>query len=241
MKTRSLAVVAWLVVGHAVLGGLFWLLLQVPESNALMLALSGLLALALIYGVSLVQLMPLRAVGASEPMGRALGVAARRAWLGVVPLAVFAVIWWATGAAQTWALAHAGEIDAGFIARLGLTNTGWFHTSIHVILAFLRFALGAALAVSMLAAIAGNGLNGLVSDRWLRGALRWRYLLLVAGAMIVGFALPYHALYWRPASLPATWVQPAFAAAKLFVLYVVANAAWAVILLKAPRRPAANS
>jgi len=240
VKTRTLAVVSWLVVGHAVLGGLFWLLLQVPESNALMLALSGLLALVLILGLPLVQLMPLRAVGASEPFGRALGIAASRAWMGVVPLAVFAFVWWATGAAEAWTTGHAGQIDAWFIARLGVTNTGWFHTSIHVVLAFLRFALGAALAVAMLAAIAGDGLKGLLTGRWLRGALGWRYLLLVAAALIVGFALPSHALYWRPASLPATWAQPAFAAAKLLVLYLVANAAWAFILLKAPRRPAGS-
>lgn len=238
MKTRSIAVVSWLVAGHAALGGLYWLLLQVPESNALMLASSALIVLVMVYGVGLVQLMPLRAVGASEPMGRAFGVAARRAWMVVAPLVVFAAIWWATGLAQDWAIAHAGEIDAWFIARLGLTQTGWFHTTIHVALAFVRYGIGVALAVSMLAAIAASGMKGLVADGWLRGALRWRYLLLVAGAMIVGFALPSHALYWRPTWLPATWAQPAFAVAKLFVLYVVANAAWAFILLKAPRRSA---
>lgn len=239
MRSRSIAVVAWLVVGHAVLGGLYWLLLQVPESNALMLACSALVVITLVYGAGLVELMPLRAVGASAPMGLALGVAARRAWLVIAPLAVFAVIWWATGLAQDRATGSAGEIDAWFIARLGWTKTSWFHMTIHVALAFGRYAIGVALAAAMLAAIAAGGMKALAGGPWLLGALRWRYLLLVAGAMIVGFALPSHALYWRPASLPDTWMQPAFAVAKLLVLYVVANAAWAFILLKAPR-PSAN-
>ena len=235
MKSRNLAVVSWLVIGHALLAGLYWLLLQVPESNTLMLAASALFVLALVYGFGLVQLMPLCAVGASEPMGRALRVAAGRAWLAVVPLAAFAVVWWVTGMAQDWAAGHAGELDAWFIARLGWTKTGWFHTGIHVVLALVRFGIGVSLAVSMLAAIAGAGVKGLLADGWLRGAFRWRSLLLVSAALIVGFALPSHALDWRPASLPPTWVQPAFAAVKLFVLYVVANAAWAFILLKASR------
>jgi len=238
VKLRPIAVVSWLVAGHAVIGSLYWLLLQVPESNALMLAGSALIALAMVYGLGLVELMPLCAAGASAPMGRALGAAARRAWMVIVPLAVFACFWWVTGLAQDWAVAHAGEIDAWFIARLGWTNTGWFHTTIHVILAFVRYVLGVALAVSMLGAVAAHGPKGLVSGGWLGGALRWRYLLMVAGAMIVGFALPSHAVYWRPASLPPTWVQPAFALVKLVVLFVVANAAWAFILLKARRPPA---
>jgi hypothetical protein len=238
VRTRSIAVVSWLVAGHAALCGLYWLLLQVPESNALMLASSAIIVLVMVYGVGLVQVMPLRAVGASEPMGRALRVAAGRAWLAVFPLAVFALVWGVTGLAQDWAIAHAGEMDAWFIARLGLTRTGWFHTTMHVVLAFVRYGIGVALAVSMLAAIAASGMKGLAADGWLRGALRWRYLLLVAGAMIVGFALPSHALYWRPTWLPDTWAQPAFAVARLFVLYVLANAAWAFILLKAPRRSA---
>jgi hypothetical protein len=240
VRTRYFAVVCWLVAGHAVVGGLFWLLLQVPESNVLMLASSALLSVAAIYAFAVVQLMPLRAFGASEPMGRALGVALGRAWLVVVPLVIFGAIWWATGLAQEAFLGRAGEVDAWFIARLGWTNTGWVHTAVHVVLAFVRFGIGVALAVSMLAAIAGSGLAGLMSDAWLRGAFRWRYLLFVVAGLIVGFALPSHALYWRPASLPPTWVQPAFAAVKLFVLFVVANAAWAFILLKAPRASAAN-
>jgi hypothetical protein len=240
VRTRSIAIVCWLLIGHAVLGGLYWLLLQVPESNALMLAASALLVLALVYGFGVVQIMPLRAAGASEPMGRALAVAAGRAWLVVVPLAVFALIWFVTGLAEGWAAGHAGEIDAWFIARLGWTKIGWLHTGIHIVLTFVQFGIGVSLAVSMLAAIAASGVKGLVSGGWLGGGLRWRYVLAVVAALIVGFALPSHALYWRPASLPVTWAQPAFAAVKLFLLFVVANAAWAFILLKASRPPAAT-
>jgi len=40
--TRRLPLIAgWLIAGHAAAAGLFWALLQVPESSSLMLALSA--------------------------------------------------------------------------------------------------------------------------------------------------------------------------------------------------------
>ena len=238
MITRFFSVVLWLVAGHAAVGGLYWLLLQVPESNALMLGLSALLVLVAVYLLGLVQVAGWRILGAGDSFGRAIAEGLRRAWLVVFPLAVFLVFWWVSGAGQDWWGAHAGEIDAWFIASLGWTNTGWVHRTADYILAFIRYGLGVALSVSLLAAIAAVGAGGIGAGWWLRGALGWRYLLVVVAALIAGCALPWYGVYWRPTSLPPTWVQPAFAAVKLFVLFLVGNVAWAFILLKAPRPPA---
>lgn len=237
MKTRSIALVSWLVVGHAVIGGLYWLLLQVPESNALMLAASALIAICIVIDLGIVNMLPPRAAAVGEPMGRALRAVMPRAWLVVFPLLVFGFFWWLSGIGDDWSSAHAGEMDAWIIAKLGWTSTAWLHKTIDIVLSGVRYVLGLALAASLLSALAIDEVKGLTGG-WIGNGLRWRFLLMVAAAAIVGFALPSFALYWRPASLPPTWMQPAFASVKLFVLFVVANAAWAFILLKA-RRPSA--
>jgi len=45
VSKRWFTITAWLLAGHAILGGLYWLLLQVPESNAFMLAASVLVVM----------------------------------------------------------------------------------------------------------------------------------------------------------------------------------------------------
>ena len=44
--------------------------------------------------------------------------------------------------------------------------------------------------------------------------------MLVAIAMTLFVALPWHYATWRPASMPLSWVQPAFAAGKLTLIFV---------------------
>jgi len=48
MTSRLFAITAWLASGHAVLFGLFWLLLAIPESNVAMLVASALIVVLMI-------------------------------------------------------------------------------------------------------------------------------------------------------------------------------------------------
>jgi hypothetical protein len=229
------AIVAWLAAGHLVLGGLGWLLIQVPESNAWMLATSLVIVLVTLLLAGVVEETALLAWTSSEPMGVALRTALRRAWLVVLPLALLGCVWWLTGTAEDWLARHAGQIDAWLIARLGWTRTAGLHTTMAWAMAFLRYGVGTSLAVALLASLAKQGLRGAMS-MWLRRGLGWKPLVIISAVLLAGVWLPWQAAYWRPASLPATWVQPAFASVKLFVLFVVGNLAWAVVLRTASRQ-----
>jgi hypothetical protein len=232
--TRILAVAGWLVAGHALLGALYWFFLQIPESNAWMLASSLLVLLAAMWLAGVIQMTAVLAFAVDGPMRRALPAAVRRAWLVVLPLAVFAAAWWLTDAAASWHTRHAGQIDAAVIARTGWTRTGWLHEAAVWTLALLRWVVGTSLAAALAAALATEGLRG-ARPHGVRRGLRWRPLLITAAAVVLGWWGPLRAADWRPTSLPPNWVEPAFAAAKLAVLFAVAQLAWAVVLWAAAR------
>ena len=236
MNTRGWLIAAWLVVGHAVLGGLYWGLLQIPESNALMLTASLVTALAMIAWTGTVEAVGIAGWSHEGSVG-SLAVAGLRKAVWIVPaLAVFAVVWLLTGAASLWLGAHRGEMDAWIIAKLGWTETGWLHTTVGWTVWIVRYGLGVALAVACLAAGVLRGISAVLRLGWVGpGLTRWSPVV-TAGALLVGFYLPWrYVVYWRPASLPPTAAQPAFASAKLAVVYVVMNVAWLVVLWWAAR------
>ncbi|MEW5981437.1 MAG: hypothetical protein AB1806_03585 [Acidobacteriota bacterium] len=230
MIRRSMAILAWLIGGHAILGGLYWALLQTPESNVFTLAVSALLVIGMLLWVSIVEGVGLLAWRRARPMRGLLADILRRVWWVVPALLVFGAVWWATGALFAYFAAHAGEIDAWFIANAGWVRTAWLHTTIGWVLYFVRFAMGLSLALALLAAGLRGGASGAASFVWVRRALSWRTLVTVSAAMFAIWAGPWQLAYWRPASLPSTWAQPAFAGAKLCVLFVVMNALWMVVL-----------
>lgn len=239
MIRRSMAILAWLVAGHAILAGLFWAFLQTPESNAFMLAVSGLLVTVMVLWASVVTGVGLMGWPHTGPMTGLLSRTVRRATWVVPALVVFAGLWWASGAMLAWHAAHSGKIDAWFIANAGWVGTAWLHHSVRWILYFVRFAIGVSLALAVFGAGLGAGWAGVASAVWLRRACSWRTLAIVGAALLAIWAGPWQLAYWRPASLPSTWVQPAFAVTKLVVLYIVINELWAVALW-AIGRPAAT-
>ncbi len=235
MITRAAAVAGWLVTGHAAIGCLYYLFLQVPESNAWMLAASALIVVSAVWLTGVVDMTALLAFAEDGPMRSALGTALGRAWLIVFPLGLFAAIWWATGEAAAWHTRYSGQIDAEIISRTGWTRTAWLHAAIGWTLAALRWVVGLSLAAALTTSLAKVGIAGL-RPRWMRHGLRWKPLLVTAAAIALGLWLPWQAIYWRPAWLPPNWIQPAFAAAKLLVLFVVSQLAWAAVLRAAARQ-----
>ena len=234
MIRRVAAVAGWLVAGHALLGMLYWLLLQIPESNVWMLASSLLVLLALVWLAGVVEMTALLAFAVDGPMRDALSPALRRAWLIVLPCALFAATWWLTGAAASWHGRYAGQVDAAIIARTGWTGTAWLHEAADWLIAAVRWVIGVSLAAAFAAALAIGGLRGL-HPRWAVRGLRWRPLAVTAAAAAIGVWLPLQAAYWRPAFLAPNWMEPAFAAVKLAVLFVITQLAWTAVLRTAAR------
>jgi hypothetical protein len=228
------AVAGWLFAGHALLGLLYWLLLQIPESNVWMLASSVLVLLAAVWLAGAIEMTALLAFAIDGPMRAALSPAVRRAWLIVLPCALFAAIWWLTGAAASWHGRYAGQLDAAIIARTGWTRTTWLHGAADWLIAAVRWVLGVSLAAAFAAALAIGGLRGL-HPRWAVRGLRWGPIAVTATAAAIGIWLPLQAAYWRPAFLPPTCAEPAFATVKLTILFAIVQLAWAAVLRTAAR------
>jgi hypothetical protein len=228
--TRRLPLVAlWIGAGYGVAAGLFWGLLQVPESSAWMLALSASLVLATVVallwvtgGVLLAwhpQITPIRAFAAG--LSASVAVAA-----GAL---LFGAIWWATRAALAWHAAHSGEIDAVIIARTGASNTAWLHRTIVWTIWLLRWGPGLTLALSLAAWIAAGGTVAIAAASWVRSAFHPKRWAVVLALVALCFMLPWRFVYWRPPHLSLA-AEPWFVGAKLGGMALLAAAAWALII-----------
>jgi hypothetical protein len=229
MTARVLAIAGWLAAGHAVLAGLYWLLLAIPESNVAMLAASTvtMLAAVLLFGwVEAVGLLAWRADALARGLPRRAVGKAPGVWLGVT---LFVVVWFLVAHAGGLWDGRRGETDAWLMAQFGWTNTGWLHTAFRWLLDFVQF-LGLSLGVSLAWAVASIGLAGVGRAGWLRDAVSVRRLLTLAGILIVFFWLPWRAVNWRPAWLAPNWQETTFVALKLGILYLLANLGWALVL-----------
>ena len=229
MTARLLAIAGWLAGGHAVLAGLYWLLLAIPESNVAMLAASALTVVVAVVVFGWVEAVGLLAWQPEAPprellrrgLGKAPGV-----WLGA---ALFVAAWFLVAYAQTRWDGYSGEIDAWLMAQFGWSDAGARHTAFRWLLAFVRF-LVLSLAVSLAWAIAAGGFRALRHARWVRDAVSIRRLLTLAGILIVFFWLPTRAVNWRLAWLAPNWQETTFVVLKLGSLYLLANLGWTLVL-----------
>ena len=97
------------------------------------------------------------------------------------------------------------------------------------------------LAVALLFAGLEGGLKSVARLRWVAAGLSRDQVMLVAIAMTLFVALPWHYATWRPASMPLSWVQPAFAAGKLTLIFVAMTLGWGICLLAGARNASARS
>jgi hypothetical protein len=217
-----------LALGAAITGGLFWALLNVPESNTLALTLSA-------------TIVVLMAVACGLAIGAAAALAQHTPPRQVAPRAVstlihfaiglvlFGMLWAMTGSASGWWSAHRGEIDAVILRYLGRTETAWLHTSASWTFWLIRWALGLSFVVGLVTSGVGGGVRAVGAGLQRSVAL---VPLAVATALVLLVARGLWPMTsWRPASLPATWVQPALAAVKLGVLFGVASVLAAIALM----------
>lgn len=89
MIRRLLLIAAWPLVGHMTLVGVYWGLLNVPESSPLMLAVSALLIIVIAIGAAASYTGALLAWESSRPVGRALLAGLRRFYWIVSAVLVF--------------------------------------------------------------------------------------------------------------------------------------------------------
>jgi hypothetical protein len=239
--SRAIAIVGCLLAGHAVAGALFWSLVNVPESNVAMLALSVLVMGALLLALSWTERTAVLAWDPDVTLGRA----ARRGLVGlfsfVAAVLVFWFFWWLTARTDTWHTAHAGEIDAWWMAKIGSARTGWIHAGVTVLLWLIRYLIGVSLAVAALSAGTIRGGRALFSFAWVRRGLSLRQLGPMGLAIVVLILLPLQAARWRPASIPPNSLELAFVIVRLAAIYLLINIGWALVLRAGARALSATS
>jgi hypothetical protein len=230
MIRRLVAISSWLIVGHAVLAGLYYGLLNVPESSIWMLATSAVLCLAI---VALGLYVHVGGIGGWLPDRAVLGGMAgawRHIAAAIPAVALLAVAWWAGACAGAWHAAHRGEIDAALMARFNWAETAWVHEGWNWVLFALRNAVALSLALAWVVSGVTGGLRELARPRWIVRGLdprAWGSILVVELLLVV---LPWHFVFWRPASLPPTRAELAFAGAKLAVMAIAGAVGWAIVL-----------
>lgn len=228
---RVLTAVAWLALGHVAWLGLFWALLNVPESNVWMLALSGGLVVALgalACGLYTSTVLWLR--GATTP-ATAFRAGFKRWAPAMVGAALGGVLWWAGRAAADGVTAHAGEIDAWIIAQFQRTQTAGVHRVLALFLGIIQYVVAPAVGVTALCVALFEGVSALRSWAWLGRALSVRALSQTAAAVFACIWAPWQLAYWRPEALPPNAAELVFAALKLGMGFVVANLGVVVLLL----------
>jgi hypothetical protein len=232
---RLLAVVCWLFVGHLTLGGLYWLLLNVPESNVLALGTSALLLLLIVIGLGIVDVTGLVWLHPDRTLRAALGRSLRALPVFLLALALWFVINWIAGAIEIRYEARTGEITAWFIAKFNWTRTNWVHRLIPLLIDGIRYVLGVSLVVSLIAAATMDGFVAIFRPRWLLRALSPGSLVIIAVSITALIWLPWQYVYWRPAAIPANVAEVLFNGIKLGIIGLLAHVGWALVLW-APQR-----
>ncbi len=230
MLRRMLGATVWLFVGHAALAGLYWALLNVPESNVLALSLSALLVLLLVVGACIVDVTGLLWLRPEWRFRAALARSIRVLPVFLLALAMWWAVSWFVGRYEARYLVNKGELDAWLIAHFNITRNAWLQRLMPILFAFVRDVLGVSLAVSLVAAAAVGSFFDIFRFRWLLRALSPVQLVIIAVAVAGLIWLPGQGVYWRPAWIRSSSMELAFIGVKLTVLGLIAHLGWALIL-----------
>lgn len=225
----------WILIGGAIAGGLYWMFLITPVSTTLALAVTALLAIAVLCIAGAV------INGTIEIVSRGFSAAGlRRAFASIgtiIPAGlILLLLWWLTSRVELSVAQYSGQISAWFIARFGWDNMSWLFTTISYAAMWFRWVLGGMLALSLMAAMLASGWSAAGRPSWIGRALRPRALLLATLAFALLVALPWMYLVpWRPTGIPATSVELVFIVSKLSIAAILGALGFALIIREASR------
>jgi hypothetical protein len=233
---RALVPIALVLsLGASIAAALYWALLNTPDSNVLMLAASALLSISI---VAVAAFTLAGAVAAARDGSWSRSV--MRYALSAVPwfllsLVLIVLIVWLTNRAEGWLESRSGEINAWFIARFGWADVSGLIMVATWALAWLRWVVGPWLGLTLFAAALEHSRHDGLVRAWLRDACDVRPLLLATFWFVVLVALPWRLAFWRPMGLPPTWIEPAAAGLRLFVMSLLMLTGLALIIRTAVR------
>jgi hypothetical protein len=210
-----------LAIGYAAAAGLFWTLLNVPESTVLSL-LTSLFLLLLI--VSLIGLTTAAAVAVAEsvPTRTIMGRATAALPAFIIGITIFAALWWLSGVADGMWSRSRGEIDAWLLRYLGVTRSAPLHAAERWTLWLLRWGVGVSVVVALVTVSCVGAIGRLDAvRRGLRTAVGLTPLAAVTLAALAASEGLWRAAAWRPQGLPPSSVELLFVVVKLALLYLV--------------------
>lgn len=231
---RVVSAAMMLFVGFACVAGLYWALLNVPESSVPAIGLSAALALCTV-ALAGITLGTAAAVSDDCTANAAIRRGLRALPVFVIALLLAVLLWWGANAVDaTWS-AHAGEVDALAIRYLDATRTAWLHASVAWLTWAVRWVLTPSVVISLTTAGSVDGLRS--TARGLHTAVRIVPLASVAVAAAIVFGGLGTFVDWKPRGLPPTWMEAAFLSGKLLAVYI-ATTLIVAILLRIHRRAA---
>ncbi len=225
---RLAIITAWLLAGSALTAGVYWAVLNTPESTVLAVITSVVLLLVALValGVTVNGAILMWSNGPSRPALR------RACWRApsVIPAVLIVVaVWWLVSLAETWVALRTGAINAWFIARFGWDDMSWLFTSIRYGAMWIRWVIAGVLAVWVMATLV-HGIKFRLSVTRVALATLWFAVLI---------ALPWAYLVpWRPSWVPPTNVELAFSVVKLAVASGLLAVGAALIIREASPRSA---
>lgn len=227
---RLAIITAWLLVGSALTAGVYWALLNTPESTILALITSAVLLIAALVSMG-VTVNGAILMWSNGPSRSTLRRALWRAPAVVPAVLIVVAVWWLVSHAETWVALRNGQISAWFIARLGWADVSWLFTGIRYGAMWMRWVIAALLAVWLMATLV-HGCKFRLSVTRVALASLWFAVLI---------ALPWAYLVpWRPAWLPPTSAELAFSIVKLSIAATLLAAGAALVIREgSPRAPAA--
>jgi len=241
MIATLLRTTLWLGVVDALAGAALVGFLYTPEANVLMLGVSTLLIVVAAVLLLLSSATASHGLVHGVAPWSSVGAAARHLPLMLVVLMVLGILCGGAGWFESWFVSHAGEVDAAAIVAGDVTRTSWVHTGVHWIVVLVQWILVPAWFATALAWIAGCEKRHVLTLKWLAAGLHWRILVVTLVAVMLFVWVPWRYVYWRPRFLSASSVEVVFAGAKLLLLYLLAQGAWALTLWTTARRVPAPS
>ena len=230
-------VTIWILIGAAVTGGSYWGLLNTPESTVFTIASSALLVVLTLALLS-ITINGAISIWINGPSARAIKRSLAAVPAVIPALLVFALFWWIAYRIDTWVAPRSGEINAWFIATFGWDDISWLFTAIRFVTAWMRWVLGAVLAVSLMGGMAMIGWRAATRLQWLRRALHPRTLVVATLWFVVLIVLPWlYLVPWRPDWVPPSSAELAFIVSKLAVAAILMAIGVALMIYEVTRLP----
>jgi hypothetical protein len=217
-----------LLAGGVVSAAIYWGFLNTPESTVWTLALSAVLALALLFVAATAMGTVLLAWYSGRVTLPVLVGALRGLPAFLPPALVVAAVWWLVLRADAWLLATSGEISAWFIAQFDWSDVGWLFQTLAWVSLWLRWVVAPFVALVWWRTILVRGWKPTVAI--VRESLH--PVRVLAATAIVGVLVwvPWTQLVpWRPRGVPTGTMELVFVGAKLALVAVLSALGWSLV------------